>query len=278
MQNLEKFKFKHNKKRNTAFLFESLVKELTKSVVFGDKERQKTVSNLIKEHFKKNGILDRELTLYKQFYETRQFPKQYAEKLISQVKSEHEKLDETEIFNEQSKLIAKVNKTLGFDVYNNFVPNYKTLATVSQIFNSDVEPKKKVLLEQELLEHITGEEQVKKTIVETIDNVTMKRFIERFNEAYSNSLLPEQKQLLSRFITSGDDDLELKIYLNEEICRLKDVIINCKKADIIKENKEIEQKVDKMHLALTNLKIETINEELIKKIMLIQEFVSEVNK
>ena len=30
---MEKLKLKHNKKRNTAFLFESLTKELTKAIV-----------------------------------------------------------------------------------------------------------------------------------------------------------------------------------------------------------------------------------------------------
>ena len=275
---LEKPKHKHNKKRNTAFLFESLVKELTKSVVYQDKERQRIISNLIKEHFKKNSILDRELRLYKQIYETRQFPKNSAEKLIDQVKVEHEDLNETEIFNEQSKLIAKVNKTLGFEVYNNFVPNYKTLATISQIFNKQVEPKKRVLLEQELLEHITGEEVVKKTTLEPIDKLAYKKFVERFNQTYSNTLLGEQKELLSKYIRHNEDDIDLKVYLNEEIGRLKKEIKNLSTNVVIKENNDIEQKVDKMYKSLANLKIDSINEELIKKVMLIQEFVAEVNK
>ena len=83
---IEKPKHKHNKKRNTAFLFETLVKELTKAVVKGDKPRQTVISGLLKEHFKKNSILDKELLLYKQFYETRKFPKEHAEKLVDHVK------------------------------------------------------------------------------------------------------------------------------------------------------------------------------------------------
>ena len=40
-------KLRHNKKRNTVFLYESLVKELTKSVVQNNAERKKIVlSNL----------------------------------------------------------------------------------------------------------------------------------------------------------------------------------------------------------------------------------------
>lgn len=277
MQKLEKPKFKHNKKRNTAFLFEALVKELTKAVVHGDKQKQKSISGLLKEHFKKNSLLDRELTLYKQFYETKKFPKEHAQKLVTAVVDEHEKLNETEIYNEQSKLIAKVNKLLGFQVYDNYVPNYKTLATVSQIFNKSVEPKKKVLLEQELIECITGEEKQNKVSDELLDTGVYNKFVYRFNEAYSKSLLPEQKQLLSRYITSSEDDIEIKLYLNEEISRLTNLVANSKKAEIILENKEMSDKIDGVHELLKKLKIETINEELIKKVMLIQQFVNEVN-
>lgn len=277
MQKLEKPKFKHNKKRNTAFLFEAIVKELTKAVVYGDKEKQKTISSLLKEHFKKNGTLDKELTLYKQFYETRKFPKEHAEKLLNQVKNDYEKLDENDIYNEQSKLIAKVNKMLGVNVYNNFVPNYKTLATVSQIFNRSVEPIKRILLEQELIEHITGEEPTKVIVDELMDKGVYNRFVHRFNETYSKNLLPEQKQILSRYITCGENDIDVKIYLGEEISRLKKAIGDAKNNEIIKENSDLQNNLNRAHQLLASLRIDTVNEELIKKVMLIQEFVHEVN-
>jgi hypothetical protein len=271
-------KFKHNKKRNTAFLFETLVKELTKATVEGNKPKQKTISVLIKEHFKKGGPLDRELTLYKQLYATKEFPKAMAEKLLNQVKTEHEKLNETEIFNEQSKLIGKINKFVGSHVFNNFVPNYKTLASVSQIFNKSVEPKQKILLEQEILETITAEVKEKKVILEHVDSLALKRFIERFNETYSDKLLSEQKQLLSKFINHSEEDVELKIYLNEEIDRLKESVSKSLANELIKGNSEILQNAKTLQKVLNNLKVSSINEELIKKIMYIQEFASEVQK
>lgn len=273
-----KLKNKHNKKRNTAFLFEALVKELTKMVVSGDKEKQKTISVIIKEHFKKNTILDRELTLYKQLYTTNSFPKEIAEKLVNQVKVEHEKLNENDIFNEQSKLIAKVNKFVGAQVYNNFVPNYKTLATVSQIFNKNIEPKQKILLEQELLQEIVSEKPEKKMILERTDALVLNRFIDRFNESYNDKLLKEQKEILSKFITHTDDDLSFKIYLNEEINRLKQSINEALNNDLIKNNEEILTKTKSLNAVLNTFKVNNVNEDLIKKIMYIQEFVSEVSK
>ena len=58
-------KLKHNKKRNTAFLYESLVKELTKAVVKKDTERKNVLVSMIKEHFSKGTVLNQELELYK---------------------------------------------------------------------------------------------------------------------------------------------------------------------------------------------------------------------
>ena len=53
-------KLKHNKKRNTAFLFESLVREMTKAVVNKDMEGKQKVLSIIKEHFHKGTELYKE--------------------------------------------------------------------------------------------------------------------------------------------------------------------------------------------------------------------------
>ncbi len=44
---------KHNKKRNTAFLYECLIKEITKAVVRKDSARKESIINIVKEHFQK---------------------------------------------------------------------------------------------------------------------------------------------------------------------------------------------------------------------------------
>ena len=58
-------KLKHNKKRNTAFLFEVLVRELTLASIKANASHKKTIIKVLKEFFHKNSILDRELELYK---------------------------------------------------------------------------------------------------------------------------------------------------------------------------------------------------------------------
>ena len=41
----------HNKKRNTAFLYECLIRELTKAIIKENKEQQRVVKSILKEFF-----------------------------------------------------------------------------------------------------------------------------------------------------------------------------------------------------------------------------------
>ena len=57
----KRMKFRHNKKRNTAFLFEALVKELTKSIVRNQTGRKQKIIQIVKENFKKCSVLKQDL-------------------------------------------------------------------------------------------------------------------------------------------------------------------------------------------------------------------------
>ena len=57
---------KHNKKRNSAIVYEILVLEMTKSIMSGNEERKNKVLSLIKESFSKTSEMKKELDLYKQ--------------------------------------------------------------------------------------------------------------------------------------------------------------------------------------------------------------------
>ena len=51
-------KMKHNKKRNTAFLYECLLKELTKTIVRSENKRKDEIISIIKEFFQVNVRLE----------------------------------------------------------------------------------------------------------------------------------------------------------------------------------------------------------------------------
>ena len=55
---------KHNKKRNTAFLYETLLREGTKAAIEKDIQKTKLIKNFILEHFNKNTEMYKELDLF----------------------------------------------------------------------------------------------------------------------------------------------------------------------------------------------------------------------
>ena len=79
-------RLKHNKKRNTAFVYEALVRELTESVVKNNKNKQNKIVSIIKDHFSNGSLLKEELDLYRSIYETRHIEKRIAEKIVVEVK------------------------------------------------------------------------------------------------------------------------------------------------------------------------------------------------
>jgi len=216
---------KHNKKRNTAFIYETLSRLLTESIVHKDVKRKDTILSIIKEHFRPGTILREELHLYKILLETTRIDEKMAERMLHEAKIAYAKLDSKNIFDAQSKAISDMNKKISLDVWSTFVPNFKSLASINAIFSTKASVKKKVLFEQAIINRMTDQENSSaQSPMQPIDNLTYHSFIEKFNNKYGD-LLQEQKDLLNRYITSfADDGFELRVYLNEEIYRLKDAI------------------------------------------------------
>ena len=63
-------RIKYNKKRNTAFLYEALVTEISKSVIEENLEKRDAIVSVIKEFFSPEAPLAKELQLYSALYET----------------------------------------------------------------------------------------------------------------------------------------------------------------------------------------------------------------
>jgi HD superfamily phosphodiesterase len=241
-------RLKHNKKRNTAFVYETLVRELTESVVKNNKNKQNKIVSIIKEHFTSDSTLKEELELYKSIYETRDIEKKTAEKIVIQVKEKRAGLDSKKLFQEQSALINKINKTLSNKIYSNFVPNYKTMASVYSIFQDSLPVKDRVLLEENIVEQMSSSATTSQEVQTPMDSIIYNTFVKKFNEEYSDLLSENQKLLLGHYVSSfSDNGLELKIYMNEEISRLKTELTKKKKSMKVSSNKTLREKIEKVY-------------------------------
>jgi|21_taG_2_1085346.scaffolds.fasta_scaffold12174_2 hypothetical protein len=265
-------KIKHNKKRNTAFLYEALVRELTKASIKKDNVRKNTIISIFKDFFKPGTILYRDYKLYENIVNTQVEERRLAEKIIVESRLERSALDNKRLFNEQSALISRINKELSSDIYSNFVPNYKDLATLHQIFNNPkIEAKKRVILEESIVDSMvaTGDMEESKSM-KHIDNIVYKTFVEKFNNSYSN-LNENQKQMLKAYTGSvNDNGIEMKIYLDDEISRLKRELDESIDMEVFPEDRT------EIHSLLQGMKDRELVDSDFTKILKIQQLVEEL--
>tara|TARA_R110000824_G_scaffold8737_3_gene39579 strand:- start:44577 stop:45392 length:816 start_codon:yes stop_codon:yes gene_type:complete len=266
---------KHNKKRNTAIIYELLVREVVKQSIAEDKGKRNIAISILKEFFRKGTVLRKELNLYKTLLETSQLSEKLAEKLLTETLRQHSKLDQKELFKEQSDTISRINKLISKDVFSNFVPNYKDLATIAQIFSSNLTPKSKVLLENRILQTlISDNEKIKNS--HSVPNLVMKSFVGRFNEAYKD-MLEEQREILSKYINSfADSGTEFRFYLNEEIGRLKGLMESSLIIEEIKKDGNLKEKLHEVQSLLNNFNQTPVDKNKLVQVLKIQSLAREL--
>ena len=133
--------------------------------------------------------------------------------------------------------------------------------------------KTKVLFEQQIIEKMTATNELNEDL-KTIDNITYHSFIKKFNSKYTD-LLQEQKDLLNRYITSfADEGFELRVYLNEELTRLKSLVADAKKTT---EEALIVQKLDSVNEYLEEFRKRDFTDRDLNKILKTQELVKELS-
>ncbi len=267
-------KIRHNKKRNTAFVYEALIREGTSAILQNDDERKHKVVSLIKKHFTSDSLLKKDLDCYRSLYETKNLNESDSSKILREARLQKQFIDADLLFKQQTDLIHDVNKELDPNIFNNFVPNYKSLANIYQMFSNETNPKNKVILENSVLSGM--QEQKIETPIKNIDNTVINSFVDKFNKKYDHELFEEQKTVLNLYIKSFvDNSVEFKMFLNEEIKRLKDQVIKSKSSQIILSDSDMLTKTEAIVEKLESFKNSEIDENLLSTILKVQSLVRE---
>ena len=268
-------KIKYNKKRNTAFLYEALVRELTKAALKDNIERVTVITRLVKEHFKKGSHLYKDLYLYRTLLETRDMTEPHlADRLIQESKFSYAMVDRKLAFNAQTRLIAVINKELGSSVYNNFVPNYRDLGTIHNVLQGVEDAKSRVLVENDLVKRLCGAKLlIEKKKYKPIDALVYRQFVKTFNDEYGTILSEGQKKVVSQFVTSfADDGIEFKMYISERLTDLKSALESYKT-----ENPVIAEGIENITKKFNNFENLELNEELLLDTLKLQSLVEELH-
>ena len=266
-------KYSHNKKRNTAFVFEVLIRELTKASLNENTKKKEGIVGIITKYFSKGKILKEDLEIYKSMTTLNDIERTLQEKILSEAKKQCLSLDREKIFKLQNSIIHEINN-LDEGMWNNFVPNYKNLATINQVLVQKNSPKKQVLLEQKILSsQISIKEGNNK--FPKVNNLAMKSFVEKFNEKYSSVLSEDQKRLVFNYVNSTDENnLEFKVYLYEQMDNIKCFLSENKNS----YDSDVSIKIQKVLEKIETYRERKLDESLIFDIFRIQSVVKELQR
>lgn len=225
-------RIKHNKFRNTGVLFELLVRQIASDTLANTDSK---AVKIVKKFFH-NSEIAKEHKLYHTVLTAPRLSEGKAEALINTTIDLAKKLNKEQLLKEKYNLIKEVKKHYDLEsFFKSKVNNYKALAAAYTLFesameNKFVEPKQMVLNKLTLMEHIT-----KKTLVENREtdvaqelqkedkNVRLlayRMLIEKFNSKYAN-LSDRQKSVLKEFINNISNPEHLKVYINENLDKVK---------------------------------------------------------
>ena len=231
----------------------------------------------MKEHFRSNSILGRELDCYEALSSKSGLDKYTAEKLVFRAKKSYDSLDQQKIFEEQSKVISKINKDVGKEVYNNFVPNYQSLASISQLFGDRMPVKTKVLMEQKIIERLIDQEEQTNQDMKSIDTLVVRSFTDNFNETYDN-LYAEQKELLNKYVNSFDESkADFRLFVGSELKRIYESVSDSLVLEDVSEDPDMVMNTKKVLERIQSMNVSKIGDKEILKILKLQNLTREYN-
>ena len=107
------------------------------------------------------------------------------------------------------------------------------------------------------------------------DVLVVNSFVKRYNEKYSN-LLPEQKELLSRFIAGlGDNAVEFRLYLGEELKRIHEAVTDSLHLIEVKEDSSMLEASQKVLKEMETINVSAIGDKELLRVLKLQKLVSE---
>ena len=219
---------KHSKIKNTAVLFELLVRQVAADTM---ENRNSAALNILKKHFREGTELYKELALYRTLSEEKFKTEAHAEKFLMAAIASRSQLSESELRRAKYNLIRDIKEKLVFENFINArLSNYKLHASIFKLFEYKVteSPAEITRCQNLVVEHITTEKTVvneSKPALELEDPVIRKLaskiVVDRFNEKYA-VLNAKQKELLREYVNSVNNSPALLNKVKEQI----PVIIN----------------------------------------------------
>ncbi len=280
---------KHSKFKNTGFIFELLVRQITSEIMSG--KTSSKAEKILKEFFSSKKELSKELKLYQYLINEKYNSESKAEKFVETVCEARKRLDEQKLTKEKYNLIKQIKENYNIDEFvKSPISNYKSLASIYKVFEATItkesfEPKDIVNSKFTIVENIINssienkDKKVNDRVLEEyrkqdeeVRMLSYKMLVENFNKKYNN-LSEEQKNLLKEYINNINNTGKLKEYVNNEVnslseglkqvgSKVSDKVTKIKLAETISNIKKIKtvKKLKESHLSALMMSYELLKE------------------
>ena len=281
-------KIKHSKFKNTGFIFELLVRQITSEIMSANKS---VAEKILKEHFNSKKELSKELKLYQYLINEKYNSESKAEKFIDTILEARKRLDETKLTREKYNLIKEIKDTYNLEEFiKSPISNYKTVASIYKIFEvastneqydpTDIVSSRFTITESIINSSIQNKDIKLKDLVmeeykkqdEDLRAVSYKLLVESFNNKYKN-LTNDQKGLLREYINNINNTGKLNEYVSNEVTKLinglkevgskiTDKVTQIKLAETIANVRKVKsvKKIKEQHLSALMMTYELLSE------------------
>lgn len=282
----------HNKKRNTALLYEFLARHAASCLLENKKKEAEKAMKIMSKYFNKNTLISEELGLFKVILQTQVRSESSASSLVNEVCESAKRIDSRLLNSEKSQLIKEINHTfnLGDDFYGYKVKDYPVYASLQMLFNNKrkggklLEGVSRVRLEDGISSFLLEDKskQKQKTLNESskpeYNEMLFSIMSKKFKEKYGQQLTPVQCKLISSYTLASLDEnktlLEERVY--KEVERIKKNLAFVRNKEL-RGDKDIMNKVNESLKKLSTIPTKNISEEEFIKLLKYSELADEVS-
>ena len=218
----------HNKKRNTALLYEFLIRTISSALVEDNKRKSATALKILRRYFKHGTQLYKEFRIFNALVKTTVSGDAVATSILKEARTAIESLDYNVLDREKSLLIRSINHMIKDEnFYDQPIAEYRLYATIQTLFNEWRKPAGTADIvslasyENQLREWlITEKKKEDHTLIDETPGTTrllMKVMMKKLNEKYSESLNDDQREIIKAyaFSAANEDQTTIKKKLEE---------------------------------------------------------------
>lgn len=269
----------HNKKRNTALLYEFLVRTISSALVEGDKKKSAVALRILRRYFKPGTQLYKEFRLFNALVKTTVSSDNVATSIISEARHAATSADLSSLDREKSLLIRSINHMIHDEnFYDQPVAEYRLYATIQTLLNEWRKPVGTADIvslanyEEQLRSWLVSEKKKEdQSLIDESPGTTrllMKVMMKKLNEKYSAALNDEQREIIKAyaFSAANEDQTTIKKKLEEIRTDLLESIDQY--AEQKKDDKFLVTKIQDAKSKIISESLDAVDDSVVSKFML----------